>query len=135
MFFHTDLEDSPDVTVDLKVARPIRRIRIFNEEGAPGRAVPMIILSSLDGENWHQVCSIDFVFGGRRSGTPFQLNFREALHCRFLKLQVQRSTFLHLDYIEICVFLPDPQVGRYRNVTQHEDKIIAEYWHHDSHGF
>ncbi len=134
-FFHTKLEQNPYLIIDLEVVRPIKRIRVYNEEHIPGRATPMSILGSVDGDAWFEITAINYMFGGRRSNCPLDLRFRERLRFRYIKLTCATLTFLHLDYVEILAQIPDSDLGRLTNVRIARPRILADYVHHDSHGF
>jgi hypothetical protein len=134
-FFHTALEQNPYLMIDLEVVRPIKRIRVYNEEDLPGRATPMSILGSVDGELWSEIARVNYMFGGRRSNCPLDLRFRERLRFRYIKLMSVTHTFLHLDYVEVLARTPDRDLGRLSNIRVASPRILADYVHHDSHGF
>jgi len=129
------LEQNPHLIIDLEVVRPIKRIRVYNEEHIPAEPPPMLISGSVDGEAWFEITAINCMFGGRRSNCPLDLRFRERLRLRYIKLTCATLTFLHLDYVEILAQIPDSGIGRLANVRIANPRILADYVHHDSHGF
>jgi hypothetical protein len=133
--FQTGLDDAPFLIVDLKTNRQIKRIRIFNEHGIPHRACPLSVQVSVDKLDWHEINFTNYIFGGRVTGEPLQLNFLEPITCRYVKIQVRRQSFLHLDYVEISSRAPTLHAGRLQNIQVIPDSILADYVHHDSHGF
>lgn len=133
--FHTNLDENPWISVDLEGLRKIKTIRVFNDENTPDRALPASIHVSLNGQDWRLIAHITETFGGRRTNAPFELVFRAPIYCRFVKYEVLRQSFLHLDYIEILSYLEDSNTGRYRTFKFDGGAIEVEYIHFDSHGF
>jgi hypothetical protein len=133
--FHTNVEVNPYVIVDLESPRLIKRIRIYNREAHPRRALPLLISASEDKGAWHDVAMINFVFGGRKSGEPLELLFAHRLRARYLKLEVRAEVYFHLDYIEICEELPELDQGRLIRIDTTGPRIKADYAHHNSYGF
>lgn len=133
--FHTQFQENPFVIIDLQSVRWISRLRVFNRDSLPDRAIPLVISTSLDRESWSELCRINYAFGGRVAGDPLDLIFRQRIDARYFKLQVLKSTFFHLDYVEILARLPILPLGRLQKFDTSGPSILAEYSHHHSYGF
>ncbi len=95
--FHTDRESNPWVQLDLGRARLIRRVVVYNREGPnTSRAVPLVVETSDDGQQWEP-------FAER--GEDFHrwvATGQAAVRTRYVRLTARRkSTFLHLAEIEV----------------------------------
>lgn len=132
-FFHTDMENSPWVVVDLEFIRTIGQIRVWNREdaGLPGieRAVPLIISASTDQITWVELVKWEGCFGGRLSGTPLAVSFSTGVKARYVKFHVPRQTHLHLDYIEIFQMIPKITFGDISGLTFASGTLRCDYNH------
>jgi hypothetical protein len=134
--FHTEFQNRPYVIVDLEAVRIVKRIRVYNRHDYADRSVPMIISTSLDKEIWKEISRVNYVFGGRRNQLPLDICFTGGHpRLRYVKVQVESSTYLNLDYIEILAPAPHFTEGRLQKIEIAGSKILAEYHHHHSFGF
>ncbi|MBW4034799.1 MAG: discoidin domain-containing protein [Proteobacteria bacterium] len=133
---HTDLEENPSLIVDLNSTRVVKSIRVFNREEWSDRLVPLTVSISDDRETWNDLVNVNYVFGGRVSKTPLEISFHgDHPRFRYLKLVVNKTTYLNLDYIEILAPLPQLTLGRLQNIRTDNTTILAEYCHFDTFGF
>ena len=94
IFFHTLDEDSPFVSYDLGQERTLTRVEVENRSDANlrERAVPLVLLLSMDGTTWHEAARRDYWFDIWRAELP-------KLRARYLKLMVPRRSILHLERV------------------------------------
>ena len=90
VFFHTDLEGSPNLVVDLGRSITFRRIRVSNRiDCCQSRALPLLVEVSDDGERWRALVLRQ---------TPFQVLDLQvgAVKSRFVRFRGARASYLHL---------------------------------------
>jgi FkbM family methyltransferase len=107
--FCTAVEAEPYWSVDLQSAFLVRRIAIFNREDcASDRACPLIIETSMTGEEWREISTVRYVFGGARTGAPLDLHLIEPVQARYLRLRrTGEPQHFHLDQVEIYTGVDD----------------------------
>jgi hypothetical protein len=95
LMFHTTVEPSPAVTIDLQAQLPITNVSVGNRlDCCRERAVPLAVEVSSDGRTWKRV-------GYRR------MEFRTwdatfpPTRSRFVRLRVDRPSILHLQTISV----------------------------------
>ncbi len=94
-FFHTDEDESPWVEIDLKRKRNFSTVRVLNRgDGYPDRAIPLVIEVSNDQFKWQIVARRTKLFA------TWNAHFSTAT-ARFVRLRVERKSFLHLQRILI----------------------------------
>ncbi|TNC09408.1 hypothetical protein FF100_26600 [Methylobacterium terricola] len=101
--FHTEIEENPWWKTDLGGLAQISEIRVFNSLKNPSmaaRAYPLVIDTSVDGENWERLFhnSGESPFGGV-DGHP--LIVRTDRKATFVKLWLTTRDYFHLDEVEI----------------------------------
>ena len=100
--FHTLNEEHAWWSVDLLEPALINRVVVYNrDDGSKVRADGLILLTSLDGQTWHESARhVGASFGGIATNTPWtvSLNGTEA---RFVRLQVPARNILHLDEVQV----------------------------------
>lgn len=104
--FHTDTEDNPWWSVDLGDYYDLDGILVYNRlDNCQNRIRTLRILISVDQKNWSVVYSHNQrpPFGGIRplNGAPPLLVQPSRLQARFVKLELQERSVLHLDQVEI----------------------------------
>jgi hypothetical protein len=102
--FHTDLEDSPWWILDLLIPCAVSEIRIYNRMDHPAlaaRASGLTVLASVDNVTWTQL----FEHKGTElfgvNGSPLTIPLGTMLTCRFLKVHLNTTGYLHLDEVEV----------------------------------
>jgi hypothetical protein len=102
--FHTDWEADPWWMVDLEMDCPIRQIRIYNRLDHIGRSRSLVVSGSRDLNEWSTIYRHEGgpPFGGA-DGQPLVITPSEPVTLRFLRLQLQEVTSLHLDEVEVFV--------------------------------
>ena len=96
--FHTETEANPWWEVDLGQVTRLAEIRVYNRAGYEDRARTMRILLN-DGVNWR----VAHDQGGQpfgANGQPLRVPLNGAA-ARWVRLQLQETTYLHLDEVEI----------------------------------
>jgi hypothetical protein len=95
IFFHTNEEPNPFIVYDLGQVRSPRRVEVTNrrDTNLEMRAVPLLLQASLDGVTWHELARRDYWFDEWRADFP-------ATPARYLKLQVGRTSMLHLERVQ-----------------------------------
>lgn len=129
--FATLPEHEPFWEIDLGIVHRISTITVWNLEDA-GRAGamrmrPLRVLLSRDGTRWATVATVDYPFGGARSGRPLRLEPAFPLMARFVRLQLVARRRLELDHVEIAADLsppPHPYVGL-RDLVREGDRHAA----------
>lgn len=101
--FHTEIEERPWWMTDLGKVAQLTEIRVFNSlksAAFAARAYPLIIETSIDGENWDRLFNNEgnSPFGGA-DGHP--LVIRAERSARFVKLWLNSRDYFHLDEVEI----------------------------------
>jgi hypothetical protein len=96
IFFHTVEEENPFIEFDLGVLTMVRKLRVENRSdgGHQLRAVPLIALTSTDGDTWIEVARQPYWFQTWEA----QFQPREA---RYFRLQVPKRTTFHLEAVEL----------------------------------
>jgi len=102
--FHTNLEDKPWWIVDLLQLYHISVIRIYNRRDHPflaARASGLIVSLSADNLRWNEVFVHDphEIFG--LSSEPLTIPVGDKWEYRFVKIQLRKSEYLHLDEVEV----------------------------------
>ncbi len=102
--FHTASEQNPWWTVDLLSPLPVGAVRVFNRMDIAVRAFGLEVYVSADGQTWDLAGRHDpeTRFGGA-DGHPFDAIVGRTT--RFVRLQLPRAGFLHLDQVQV---LPPP---------------------------
>jgi hypothetical protein len=100
--FHTDEEDRPWWMVDLEAVFDIFEIRIFNRLEIPQRARLLSIWTSLAALDWRHVYTRSDAhdFGGA-DGNPLRVEFIVPPAARFVRIQLNERSILHLDEVEV----------------------------------
>ena len=75
------------------------------------RAAPLAISTSFDQKSWNHLLEWDGLFGGRLSGAPLCACFSKGVDARYVKVEILRQSYLHLDYIEILQNIPTVVFG------------------------
>ena len=113
--FSTAEEKDPWWQVDLGAVLPIGRLRVWNRDDAgvngAERARPMRVLLSRDGSSWETLWHSQAVFGAKSFGAPLVIETMLPAMARFVRLQVERTGFLHLDQVEAFLSLPPLSFG------------------------
>ena len=95
IFFHTLAEPSPWVEIDLGAPVQVSSIEVSNRKDCCAeRAIPLFLLTSLDGKHWREVAHRSEVF----------LRWRVTMTrdpIRYLRLEARRHTTLHLERVEV----------------------------------
>jgi hypothetical protein len=95
IFFHTQDDASPWVEFDLGNPTHISEVYVKNRsDSVPDRAVPLVVEVSDDANTWRKVARRDDTF---RTWTA---SFAP-LTTRYVRLRVDRRSYLHLDSVEI----------------------------------
>jgi hypothetical protein len=93
IFFHTDLEPSPAIHVDLERPRTFSRIRVVNRQDCcSSRAIPLVVEVSNDRVDWRPVLERQLPFSELSAKIP-------ATSARFVRIRVKRLSYLHLTEI------------------------------------
>lgn len=133
---HTDYQKNPFLIVDLESIRLIRRIRVFNFGRHAQRAIPLAVSISDDGQAWREVGRAVEIFGDRTDGAPLDIPFAHPRpQARYVRLMVEKETYLSLDYIEISAPTPNFEKARLLKFDTSGKDILAEYSHFNSGGF
>jgi len=93
--FHTSEEENPWLTIDLGAAQTVGSVVVYNRaDCCEDRAVPLVVETSLDGQQWTQVARRNKVFDRWKTSFP-------PTEARYVRLTAQKKTYLHLNEIEI----------------------------------
>jgi len=95
IFFHTKEDGSPWVEFDL--GKPTKFSEVFvknRQDGAGDRAIPLLVEVSKDAKKWKQVARRDAAFG------TWTAEFA-AQEARYVRLRVDRRSYLHLEAVQI----------------------------------
>jgi hypothetical protein len=98
--FHTNLEQHPWWQVDLQQLATIGEVRVFNRLDFAERSRTLQVLLSSDGVNWQVVYTNPGTIFGGVDGNPLRVMLN-SLPGRYVRLQVNENTYLHLDEIEV----------------------------------
>jgi SAM-dependent methyltransferase len=103
--FHTALEDAPWWMVDLGQERTIQEVRLFNRLDSPdlaARSRQFELAVSVDRCVWRILLrkEDESVFGGA-DGKPLILPVQPNVQARYVRVQLTRRDYLHLDKIEV----------------------------------
>jgi F5/8 type C domain len=94
-FFHTNEEDNPWIEIDLGSEQAFSKVETENRKDCCSeRAVPIVVETSQDHENWQLVS---------RRNAPFSTwwaSFPTA-HARWVRLRLPNHTYLHLSRVRI----------------------------------
>jgi hypothetical protein len=95
MLFHTREEDHPWFEIDLGSPTTFSRVDVENRSDCcADRAIPLIVQVSSDRHTWKEVARRTDSFA------TWHAKF-EAQTARYVRLEAQRRTFLHLDSVEV----------------------------------
>lgn len=100
--FHTDSEQNPWWQVNLGVETAIDRIVVYNRaDGTSGRASRIIVLVSMDGNQWQKIYQHDgSVFLGHPDNKPLGVK-ANGVKALIVRLQIEGHDYLHLDEVEV----------------------------------
>lgn len=99
--FHTNREPRPWWQVDLGQVKPLTEIRVFNRlDYNPERSRTLHVLLSNDGSNWRLAYRHNGGIFGGKDGKPLIVSLK-GLSARFVRLQLDETTWFHLDEVEI----------------------------------
>ncbi len=100
--FHTDFEPQPWWMVDLGEATTFDEVVIYNrlDAGCQQRARSLVVLISVDGENWTTIYTHSGTDFGGIDGFPLRVGCRASI-ARFIRIKLSDRQYLHLDEIEI----------------------------------
>jgi formylglycine-generating enzyme required for sulfatase activity len=117
--FHTDQQDRPWWQVDLGEVCAIDRVVVFNRTVAAERARTLIVRISDDGVTWKNAYEHDgTIFYGQQGQQPLVARL-QGIPTRYLRLQVQEHTWLHLDEVQVFgVAEPDRNLALQKPATQ-----------------
>jgi hypothetical protein len=104
--FHTDTEENPWWCVDLQKMANLSAIVLYNRiDACSDRIRALLVSTSTDGESWQCIYQHGgkAAFGGARplNGMPPLLINLTGLKARYVRLQCQERTALHLDEVEV----------------------------------
>ena len=104
--FHTDFEINPWWMVDLDELHRIHKIIIYNrDDTCRVRAKALTVLvAEVSAGPWLRVYEGLSTFGGAVTGTPLVLNLDGAVSARWVKIQLNGFTALHLDEVEVYAY-------------------------------
>jgi hypothetical protein len=95
ILFHTKYEDNPWFEYDLGPDTRFSSLTIRNRgDGPPGRAVPLIVEVSDDGQSYREIARREHEFDVWRPSFSTQ-------QARFLRLRVPHPTYLHLEEVKV----------------------------------
>lgn len=95
IILHTKKEPNPWVEIDLQAPLTVSSVVVRNRiDFGADRAIPMAVQVSTDGAAWREVVRTEQVF---HTWTP---RF-EPVQARFVRLQVLKTTYLHLERIAV----------------------------------
>lgn len=93
--FHTDEEQNPWLSIDLGSVESIGSVVVHNRSDCcQDRAIPLVVETSLDGQQWTQVAKRQKSFSRWKASFP-------TTDARFVRLTVHKRTYLHLNEVEI----------------------------------
>jgi hypothetical protein len=92
--FHTELEDRPSVTIDLREPQAIHRVVVVNRASYRERALPLVIETSTDGKRYREFARRDRVFEKWSAKAP-------TVMARYVRLRVENETYFHLNEVSI----------------------------------
>jgi hypothetical protein len=97
--FHSALEDSPWLSIDLGKNYEIRRIKVFGRgDGYNDQSVPLALEVSDDGSNYRQVAVRNDPFS---EADPWEIAPPPPLAARFIRLRTLRRSYLVLGEVEV----------------------------------
>lgn len=95
LLFHTELEFKPWAEWDLGAPTKLHEVVVSNRSDCcDERALPLVVEVSDDRTRWTEVARRTEAFGAN-----MQIPFKE-IEARYLRLRVDRESFLHLEYVE-----------------------------------
>ena len=95
LLFHTELEFRPWAEWDLGAPTKLHEVVVSNRSDCcDERALPLVVEVSDDRTRWTEVARRTEAFGAN-----MQIPFNE-IEARYLRLRVDRESFLHLEYVE-----------------------------------
>jgi hypothetical protein len=102
---HTEMELNPWWRVDLQQEHAISEIIVYNRidnPAAASRAAKLIIATSRDGIDWHDIYTRteDKGFGGA-DGFPLRVLLPDSVTARYVRILLPGKTILNLDEVEI----------------------------------
>ena len=101
--FHTNEDNASWWRIDLGVAESVRRTVVFNRDNPRYQhlADGLLLQVSNDDQTWRVLGEAKERFSGSSGGQPWDLWFDEPPRVRYLRLQVPRRAYLHLQQIEV----------------------------------
>jgi hypothetical protein len=90
--FHTNEDQNPWVTLELRHFGELTGIEIVNRKTHRERAVPLHVSVSVDGKTWKEIA----VFNKPRASWKIDLSGKH-IRARFIRLMKKGKGFLHLD--------------------------------------
>ncbi len=110
--FHTGFEVQPWWQVDLGWTYPVELIVVHNRRlGSQERSRTIEILISSDGEKWLSVHRNALVFGSGLDGLPLILALRETVSCRYVRVQLDGTNYLHLAQVQVFAAGPERKIA------------------------
>ena len=97
--FHTEADERAWWMVDLQACAPIEEVRVFNRMDVPGRADGLVVLTSSDLRNWHEVGRHEGPSFGGSDGRPLVVPVGHA--ARFVRVELPGVEYLHLDQVQV----------------------------------
>lgn len=95
IFFHTNRERDPWLTIDLGAPKLVHKLAITNRSDcAQERARPLLVELSLDDTNWHEVARNDLIF------SQWNPSFRPET-ARYVRVRIPRVSALHLEKVKV----------------------------------
>ena len=95
VFFHTDLETSPWLRIDLGSNTEVSTVKIHNRRDCCSeRAVPLLIELSNDGLSWRQVSRREDPFYEWRASFEPQI-------AKYVRMRVERRSVLHFEHVSV----------------------------------
>jgi hypothetical protein len=102
--FHTSYQANPWWSVDLEDMCLVQQIVVFNRSETDylaERAIPLLASASLDGREWSPVFKTPDGLIPGRDGKPLIWTAAEPVNARFVRLSVEKSSWLHLRQVRV----------------------------------
>jgi hypothetical protein len=118
--FHTAHQKHPWWQVDLGEAIRLERVVLYNrcQSGMAERAARIIVLLSHDGHQFTAAYQHDgTTFWGKSGGEPLTVRL-DGRRARFVRVQLPRTDYLHLDEVEVYSTGSQHNVALHRPATQ-----------------
>ena len=99
--FHTDKQKNPWWQVDLQQVYSLDRVIVFNRSAVPERARFLMLLVSIDGQDWQKLYEHDgSIFDGPTDKKPLVISLK-GKQGRFVRIQIKDDIWLHLSEVEV----------------------------------